>query len=290
MTSKLILGTVQLGLNYGVNNSFGKPTLSQSFEILINAYDNGIRILDTAEAYGDSQEVIGKFHKKNPNKKFEIITKLAANTVFQDTTIIDVIREDCKVLQVEKLHGYMFHDYDSFKGSDKQFKLLLKAKELGLVEKIGTSLYTNEALEDVINNYEGVNIIQIPFNLLDNESKRKDILEKAKAKDIEVHTRSAFLQGLFFKEVTELSKIVAPLKPYLGKIKKIEVSQGLKTEELALKYALSKPYIDYVLIGVDNVQQLLKNIAVSQQQKNIDFSEIDSIQVIEKELLNPANW
>ena len=75
MLSKLILGTVQLGLNYGVNNSSGKPTLDTAFNILNLAYESGIRTFDTAEAYGDSQEVIGRYIKQFPNKKFKIITK-----------------------------------------------------------------------------------------------------------------------------------------------------------------------------------------------------------------------
>jgi aryl-alcohol dehydrogenase-like predicted oxidoreductase len=75
MLNKLILGTVQLGVNYGINNSEGKPSLAKSFDILNMAYENGIRTLDTAEAYGNAQEVIGAFHEKYKDKKFQNLSK-----------------------------------------------------------------------------------------------------------------------------------------------------------------------------------------------------------------------
>ena len=65
-----------MGLDYGVNNTYGKISNRQSFEILSLAFSNGINILDTAEVYGNSHHIIGNFHYKNPSSKFKIITKL----------------------------------------------------------------------------------------------------------------------------------------------------------------------------------------------------------------------
>ena len=117
MSSKLILGTVQLGLNYGVNNNFGKPSKEKAFDILNSAYDEGIRTLDTAEAYGNSQEVIGSFMKDNKQKKFNIITKLKAENTLTKGELVDHIFSNCKILNIESLEGYMFHNYNSFKKS-----------------------------------------------------------------------------------------------------------------------------------------------------------------------------
>ena len=75
-THKFILGTVQMGLDYGINNTNGQVSLENSHEILEYAFNHGIRILDSAEAYGNAHEVIGSFHKNHPDKLFEIITKL----------------------------------------------------------------------------------------------------------------------------------------------------------------------------------------------------------------------
>lgn len=290
MINKLILGTVQLGLDYGINNQFGKPSLEKAFEILHTAYDNGIRILDTAEAYGNSQEIIGKFQKENPNNKFQIITKLAANQLLKNNDLFSQILKNCIILNTDKLDGYMFHNYQSFRSNTKLYEVLLSAREKGLIKRAGISLYKNKEVEDIMTNYNGFDFIQIPFNLFDNESKRKIILEKAKAKGIEIHTRSVFLQGIFFKKNDSIPEKLKPLIPYLNTINYIKESKGISTETLALQYVLHKEYIDHVLIGVERVEQLINNINSCKEKHDIPHDNIDAINITEEDLLNPSNW
>ncbi|MGC1633411.1 MAG: aldo/keto reductase, partial [Gelidibacter sp.] len=130
MIKKLILGTVQLGLDYGINNRSGKPTHEKACEILHCAYDNGIRILDTAEAYGNSQEVIGAFLKENPEKQFHVISKLTANHGLLKNELFDHIAENLKILSLDQLYGYMFHNYNSFKTSTFLYDEVLQSKAL----------------------------------------------------------------------------------------------------------------------------------------------------------------
>lgn len=290
MINKLILGTVQLGLDYGVNNKTGKPSLESAYSILNFAYENGVTTLDTAEAYGNSQEVIGGFLKENPKKTFQIITKLSANTTVSKGHLIDHIRENLRILNVESLHGYLFHNYDCFKRQEYLYQEILSAKKSGIIHQAGISLYTNEEIEDIITNYQEFDFIQIPFNLLDNESKRRTIIEEARKKSIDIHTRSVFLQGLFFAPLDGLSDKLIPLRKYLLKIKKVQNSSQIKTEEMAMQYVLQKDYIDKVLIGVDNVSQLKNNIDICKKETNVSWSKIDNIKVKEEHLLNPSNW
>lgn len=290
MISKLILGTVQLGLDYGINNQSGKPSLHTAFDILNLAFDNGIKILDTAEAYGNSQEVIGKFQKDNPSKKFNIITKLAAKHSLKNNELLGHISRNCSILSTDQLHGYMFHNYQSFKSNTKLYDEILLAKTEGLIKNAGISLYTNDEIEDIISNYSDFDFIQVPFNLFDNQSKRKAFLEKAKRKGIEIHTRSVFLQGLFFKESSTISKNLQPLTSYLETLENIKEKMSLSTEILALQYVLQKKYIDYVLIGIENTDQLISNINICNKKIDIPHEIIDAISVSEEELLNPSNW
>ena len=109
--SKLVLGTVQFGLNYGINNSNGKPTKQNVFKILSYAYENGIRYLDTAELYGNAHDIIGEFHKKNPSKKFNIITKLPHHFNEDIDSKINIYLSQ---LNVDYLHGILFHSFDSY--------------------------------------------------------------------------------------------------------------------------------------------------------------------------------
>lgn len=290
MIKKLILGTVQLGLNYGINNSSGKPSLEKAFEILHTAYDNGLRILDTAEAYGDSQEVIGEFQKQNPNKKFKIITKLSAKHSLKNNELLSHIFNSCKILNTSDLHGYMFHNYQSFKENTSFYKEILQAKEQGIIKYAGISLYTNDEIEDIIVNYNDFDFIQIPFNLFDNESKRKELIKAAKQKNIEIHIRSVFLQGLFFKDYNKLPEKLLPLKKYMEILDKIKSNSKINIEDLALQYVLQKEYINYVLIGVENTKQLMNNISICKKEYSIPHDVIDEIDVAEVNLLNPSNW
>ena len=290
MTDKLILGTVQLGLDYGINNQQGKPSKAKAFEILDTAFNNGIALLDTAEAYGNSQEIIGEFFKKYPKKKFKVITKLAADSSVKPDEFINHIKKSCSQLHIDQLYGYMFHNYQSFRDKQYLIEKFILAKEKGLINKLGISLYTNNEIEDIISNHEVFDFIQIPFNIFDNASKRKALLEKAKAKNIETHTRSVFLQGLFFKDHDNLPEKLYPLKPYLKHLRDLIDRYGLRVVTLSLQYVLQKAYIDHVLIGVESSEQLTSNIRECVEKLNIPHYEIDALNIKEAELLNPSNW
>ena len=290
MINKLILGTVQLGLDYGINNQSGKPTQEKAFNILNTAFDHDIKILDTAETYGDSQEVIGKFHRSHPEKRFHIITKLAADSDVTPENFSLRIKTNCETLQVNQLYGYMFHNYSSFKERTSLYDELLKVRDKKLVKKAGISLYNNNEIEDILQNYSEFDFIQIPFNLFDNASKRQELLEKAKAKNIEVHTRSVFLQGLFFKESKTLPIKLKSLDYYLNTLNDIKEKYSLSTETLALQYVMQKLYIDHVLIGVETTEQLLSNIKNVSKEEAVPHEVLDRINISEIELLNPSNW
>ena len=131
----------------------------------------------------------------------------------------------------------------------------------------------------------------MPYNLLDNKSKREKVFLKAKEKGIEIHTRSTFLQGLFFKDVNTLHKNLLPLKKDLSDLILLSKKSNISLAELALNYPLSKSYIDKVLIGVDSLEQLKNNIKATENDfdKSI-YEKIDCIQIKNTKLLNPSNW
>lgn len=289
MNSKLILGTVQFGLDYGVNNTAGKPSKENIKSILDSAYNSGIQLLDTAEAYGDSQNKIGEYHNNSTNK-FNVITKFSSNTEGFSLNIIERVYNNLKILDVDKLYCYMFHSFDDFnKYFEKYRKDLLTLKRDGIINNIGVSLYSNDELESVLK-FNEITLVQLPFNLLDNNNKRGNIIKKAKAKGIEIHTRSAFLQGLFFKNTSEFTVKIKPLEPYLNLLNDL-CDEDYKMNDLALNYVCNQKNIDKVLIGVDNVHQLESNIL--SEKKNIKkelTNNIEAIDVEETKLLNPSNW
>lgn len=284
---KFILGTVQMGLNYGINNRDGKIAQEESLGILEYAFDNGIKILDSAEAYGNAHEIIGTFHRSRPSKTFEIITKLPTQI---DIKITDCVNLYLKQLQVNHLHALLFHSFSSYKNNIKNFDELLELKAFNKIKNIGVSVYTNEEIEEVILN-DDVDIIQLPFNLLDNSNLRGKILEKAKAKGKTIHTRSALLQGLFFMDIYADNNTVKSLKNELLQLSNISSVNKISIAQLALSYCLQQKTIDNVLIGVDSIQQLKYNLkSVNHIIENETILEINKIKVEDINLLNPSLW
>jgi aryl-alcohol dehydrogenase-like predicted oxidoreductase len=286
--NKLVLGTAQFGLNYGINNYQGKPSLKEVFSTLDYAYDSGVKILDSAEAYGDSHNRIGQYHISS-KKKFRVITKFSPKRLDLPINFEERIKKNLEDLNIDNLYAYMFHSYGDLKKNYNKFLNDINSSTLDKINKLGVSVYTNSQLEDSMN-YDFIKLIQLPFNMLDNETKRKKLLEKAKKQKIEVHSRSTYLQGLFFKNFNDIPKKLVPLKKYLSFIESIN-SEKIKINELALNYVLFKTYIDKVIIGVDSKTNLKENLECISLNKDYEiFGKIDEINVLEMNLLNPSNW
>jgi aryl-alcohol dehydrogenase-like predicted oxidoreductase len=290
VTNKIVLGTVQFGLDYGINNIAGKPGGEEVKSILDFAFQNNIHLLDTAEAYGDSHEAIGAYHKSSSNK-FNVITKFSSKRKDLSGKLTIRISQNLKVLNIDSLYAYMFHSFNDFKSYNDIFKNEIKElKDKGIVNKFGVSVYTNDEIDQLLN-YDNIDLIQLPFNLFDNSSQRSTVISQARKRGIEIHTRSAFLQGLFFKNRNSLPVKLVSLKPYLDKIEGILKANDLNMNDLSLNYVIQQDNIDNVLIGVDSVDQLKENIKSLQHQiSDKVIRQIDSINVKETALLNPSNW
>ncbi len=288
MNSKLILGTVQFGLKYGINNTIGKPKKEEVLSLLKVAYSSGIRILDTAEAYGNAHQLIGNYHKEQNNFKFKIITKFPHQ--IKHNLIKTKVLEYLDIMNVNTLDVIMFHSFDSFKSNYNSLKTLNELKSEGLIKNIGVSVYTNTQLKNLLKE-DLVSVLQLPFNLLDNFSVRGDLINKLKEKGKIIHTRSAFLQGLFFKKTTDDLPIVKALRKPLNILNQIKKKQNCSMEELALSYCINQKNIDNVIIGVDSMSQLNANLKASSYEFDDEVLNcINSIAVENLDLLNPSLW
>ena len=288
MNSKLILGTVQFGLKYGINNTIGKPKKDEVLSLLKVAYNSGIRILDTAEAYGNAHKLIGNYHKRQDNSKFKIITKFPHD--IKHNLIKSKVIEYLDLMKVNALDVMMFHSFDSFKSNYNALETLNELKSEKLINNIGVSVYTNTQLESLLDE-DSITVVQLPFNVLDNFSVRGGLINKLKEKGKIIHTRSAFLQGLFFKKITDNLSIVQALKSHLKTLNKIAKKQGCSMEELALSYCIRQKNIDNVIIGVDSISQLNANIKAAAYEVNEEALKcINNINVENLSLLNPSLW
>jgi aryl-alcohol dehydrogenase-like predicted oxidoreductase len=289
-TEKLILGTVQFGLHYGINNQLGQPPKSEIFSLLNKAYEHGIRSLDTASSYGDSEKNIGEYlaenAKENRKVNFKVITKLDLKSNSWRTSL----QNSLNLLGLEKIDTLLFHSFQDYENNIELFEKEILREKGTLFNKVGVSVYENSELL-ALSNMDNIDVIQCPFNLLDNHTVKGQLLDGLNKKGIEVHTRSCFLQGLFFKPIANLPSYLLPLATYLQTINRISKENKIEVGHLAVQYALSKPYIAGVLFGVDSIAQLMKNIAWAEQLIDTDIlAQIDQIEIIDKALLNPSKW
>lgn len=244
---KLGLGTVQFGTNYGISNSLGKVPLVEVTNILDFCKQNSIRILDTASAYGNSEEVLGK----NDLTSFKVISKFLPN---EDKKGFEFqLKNTLLSLNLEKVYGYLAHQPEKLIDSPWDWEALNEAKVNGKIQKIGFSLNRPQELYDLLNLGMVPDLIQAPYNFLDRRFER--ILQELKEVKVETHTRSVFLQGLFFLDPYKLSPHFSPAIPILNRLSNISNLSGR-----LLGFVLSKEFIDTVIIGTESLMQLKSNL------------------------------
>jgi aryl-alcohol dehydrogenase-like predicted oxidoreductase len=288
MRTKLILGTAQIGMDYGINNKRGKISKSEAFEIFEYAFDNGIEYLDTAPVYGDAQQIIGEYHHLYPTKKFKIITKIPSGYSFEKIeNLIDEFLLEMNVSSIDVIH---FHSINDYLNTEKNLLngIISSLKKNNKVKSFGVSIYENSDAELLLLD-TNINIIQLPFNLLDNLNCRGSLLKDSNLSGKKIHSRSAFLQGLFLMESSKVP--FDDLKPYIEEAKAISTRFDVPIDELALQYCLNQNLIENVLIGVDSLAQTIKNISIARKQLPIECLEaVNNIIVQDIANLNPNRW
>ena len=281
---KLALGTVQFGIDYGVANTKGQVQIEEVHAILNYAQKNGVNTLDTASSYGNSEEVLGKFVVND----FKIITK----TTSIKKGVNEVVRnfhQSLKNLKQQKVCGLLIHDINEIehKRFDALFIELARLKQQGLVKKIGASVYNSQQIDYLLDNFS-IDLIQLPINILDQRLISNDSLIKLKKHNVEIHARSAFLQGLLLMSTDTIPSWFNPIKDTLKLFHKEAKKQNLTKLQLALGFVQSLTEIDKVVVGVDSLQQLREIIDASSVKVNT--AELSNIAINNSIFLNPSNW
>ena len=285
----LILGTAQFGLNYGVTNEEGKVSAIEVNNILEYAKGNGINMIDTAAAYGDSEEVLGKLCKSKKSLKF--ITKVPS-LKSESANIIKTVESSRRKLCCSNLYAVLFHDEKDIVSStsERNVDRLLELKSNGVIQKIGSSFYTHEALEKALIKHK-LDIIQIPANALDQRFLNSGVLDEAKKQGIEVHVRSLFLQGLLLDPNASLPINIRNDKHLLDNFFKLASDLSLSPIELALIYFTQNELFDFGVFGCLNLQQLVQISDCYYRAKTyinqIDFTSLSSSS---GKLINPTLW
>jgi aryl-alcohol dehydrogenase-like predicted oxidoreductase len=262
--SRLMLGTVQFGLPYGIANKRGQPTYAEAREILACAHAHGVNCLDTAPLYGTAEEVLGRaLAELGIAGKMVVVSKVThmADGI-ADRRAIDAIVEESvigslKRLRLEALPFCLFHREENL----AYVESLLRLRERGLVRHIGASVATPQGAASVVDS-EHAEAMQVPANLLDHRFLRSGLLQRADGRGTVTFVRSVFLQGLLLLPEDEVLPELADVIPIRRKLADLAKQAGLDLPEMAIRYALSLPGATCALTGVETLEQLQQNIAL----------------------------
>lgn len=286
MSARLALGTAQFGLAYGINNTRGQIPAAEVKQILQEASAAGIDTIDTAYAYGESERAIGG--ALDDTMSFRIVTKYPASDSGRPP--LASWQESCERLGHRPVYGYLLHNYAAFGDRLHLVDFLQELREQGQVQRTGFSLYHPEELREIFDRGLPFEIVQVPFSVLDQRF--RPYFPELHRRGVEVHTRSAFLQGLVFRDPGTLPAFFRPALEALNRLRDAARELQLGMAELCLGFCLAQAQVDRVVVGVDGVGNLRQNIACGSAVKVIDANRelLPSLALDVPEVLNPALW
>lgn len=274
-TSKLALGTVQFGLDYGISNSQGKPSQIEVDSILSLAYERNIDLLDTANAYGEAEQVIGNLNLD----RFAIVTKFLPES--QRGMFENQFHNSLSKLKTDNVYGLLAHRPIDVVDNPEIWKKMNTQKENQKVKKIGFSFDRPEEYYAVIGKSFFPDLVQVPFNYFDNRF--IDIIKELKDNGCEIHVRSTFLQGLFFTNTSQLPSFFDEVKELIAELQ-IEYDKSLAAS--LLNYVFDNEYIDKAVIGVQNkieLQSILDSLVNAPKIRVLN-------KIINHKIVQPSLW
>jgi len=286
---RLALGTAQFGLAYGVTNTSGKVPLAEVKRVLHKARQAGITTIDTAAAYGDAETVLGQ---SQGLAGFDLISKipgLSGTEITADdaANVAASLTRSLERLGTDRLDGLLLHDpRDLLKpGADRLWHALEHVKQAGLVKRIGFSAYDADEMAELSRRYPA-DLVQLPMNALDQRLIRAGTLDVLRERNIAIHVRSAFLQGLLLSDAPPPH--LAGLAPFLEHWNVFCRDHGLSKQAAALAFLLRDARIERVVVGVENETQLGALIAAAcVVPVDLDWS---SLACNDAALVDPRQW
>ena len=285
--SRLALGTVQFGFPYGIANHVGQVTFSAAKSMIKLSAAKGVDTIDTAIAYGESETCLGGAGVHG----FKVITKLPRlpdNCKDIPIWINTQVQASIDRLGLNHVYGLLLHTSDQLLSLYGKviYESLQNLKQAGLIQKVGISIYSPTELDVLIKRFQ-FDIVQAPFNLVDRRLHITGWLQRLKEDDVEIHTRSSFLQGLLLMPQTAIPPKFAPWNNLWHRWYTWLSYQNISPLEACLAFSLSFPEIDRVIVGADSVKQLQQIIEAASTVTVIQFPNLSCD---DENLINPSRW
>ena len=284
---KIAIGTANFGMQYGVANSQGKLSKNSVAEILGLAKSLGVTCLDTANAYGESQNALGEFGVRD----WRVVSKISS--IPRDCEDVrSFVRAEIDLiltsLNLSEFDTVLVHNPKDLMGnvSEIVYEELQKAKSQGQVEKIGVSIYDPSDLESITSQFQ-LDVVQAPINVFDNRLQDSGWLYRLASMGVEVHARSVFLQGVLLSAIAQNNDFFKPWKTTFEKWNRFAESSGTSAMMNCIKHVNSYDKVTFAVVGVysaQNLSEVFDAFSARPQRINEDNFGVDS------QLINPARW
>jgi hypothetical protein len=281
---QLALGTVQFGLDYGIANQAGQVELSAMQQILSQAWHNNINVLDTAQAYGNAETRIGDYCQHHPDQAFKIVTKLSGASA-------NNISLSLQRLQQHKIYALLLHNIDDLQksGHSHLWQSLCDLKMQGTICKLGASIYHPQDIDFLLENFD-IDVIQLPLNIFDQRVLASGQLQRLQQRNIEIHIRSVFLQGLLLMPFELAAQKHPPATKALQQFHAYCDDHQLTPLSACLQFIHQQSAISQVIIGAQTLAQLNEILGAWQTAKNaapMDFSWCSQSDLA---IIDPSRW
>ena len=262
--SRLMLGTVQFGMPYGIANRTGQPSYADVLAMLTAAAEGGITALDTAPSYGESEVVLGRaLQELGLAEQMTVVTKIghltseqAADPAAAEHAIRESVDASRLRLRLETLPLVLFHRESDF----ACMHVLETLRDEGKVRCAGVSGGASPGpVADMVRSGR-VQALQLPVNVLDRRHQAAGVLAEAASRGVAVFVRSVYLQGLVLMPEPDVPAVLRPAIPVRRRLEQVAAQAGVSMVELAMRYVLSLAGVTSVLIGVETIEQLRENL------------------------------
>jgi len=253
--SRLILGTAQLGMPYGIANCTGQPDTEEAVRIVTCAWNRGVHSFDTAPSYGKSEVVLGKVLRTLSGPATRIVTKISAHDNVESS-----LQASMQRLGVDHIDTVLLHDQrslDDWSSLKNSFSPLLDS---GLLNRVGVSVYTLERAMQALS-LEGIKAIQFPGNVLDQRFTDSRFIDLAADRGVQLMIRSVFLQGLLLMEPANVPNHLADVIGPIQRLHTTAISINVTRQSLLLGFAAQRWPDAMVLFGAESHKQTFDNLS-----------------------------
>ncbi|CEO28307.1 aldo/keto reductase [Paraclostridium sordellii] len=241
-----VLGKTNLKIN---RIGFGgipiqRVTQQDTNKIIDELINQGINFIDSARGYTVSEEYIGNAIE-GKRDKFILASKSMSRTYEDMIKDVDITLKNFRIdyIDLYQLHNVKSDEYENIFNDNMAYKALLDCKSQGKIKNIGITSHSIDTIKKAVRD-EKFDTIQFPYNIVEDQADE------------------------IFREAHERNIGIIVMKPLAG--------GAINNAKLAIKYILSKDYIDIAIPGMDSVDQVLENISVLE---NLDIDKEDELKI-----------